>query len=134
MKGLLKFTGLAVICAGVMGTASAGQKGSADPLAGYEKTGEVVRCLPLTQVRDSDPLDDSAMLFETRRGEMYLNELRGKCVGLKRNDRYSYQTTQNQICAGDIITISNRAGTVTLGSCGLGEFEALAEIPEDAES
>ena len=134
MKGFLKFAGLAVIGAGVIGTASADHKGSADPLAGYEKTGEVVRCLPLTQVRDSDPIDDNAMLFEVRSGGMYLNELRGKCIGLKRNDRYSYKTTQNQICAGDIITISNRAGTVQLGSCGLGEFEALAEIPEDAES
>jgi len=134
MKGFLKFAGLAAIGAGVIGTASADQKGSADPLAGYEKTGEAVRCLPLTQVRDSDPIDDSAMLFEVRSGQMYLNELRGKCIGLKRNDRYSYKTTQNQICEGDIITISNHAGTVQLGSCGLGEFEALAEIPENSES
>lgn len=134
MKGFLKLAGLAAIGAGVIGTASADHKDATDPLAGYEKTGEVVRCLPLTQVRSSDPLDDTAMLFETRGGEMYLNELRGKCIGLKRNDRYSFKTTQNQICVGDIISVSNRAGTVPLGSCGLGEFEALAEIPEDSES
>ena len=134
MKGFLKLAGLAAIGAGFIGTASADHKGSADPLAGYEKTGEVVRCLPLRQVRDSDPIDDNAILFEVTGGRMYLNELRGKCAGLKRNGRYSYQTTQNQICVGDIITVSNRSGTMQLGSCGLGEFEALAEISEDAES
>ncbi|MHA7872858.1 MAG: DUF6491 family protein [Hyphococcus sp.] len=114
-----------------IGAAKASDEGL---LAGYEKTGETTRCIPLTQLRGSDPVDDTAMLFELRNGEMYLNELRGKCIGLKRNDRYSFQTTQNQICVGDVIVISNRAGTVPLGSCGLGEFEALAEIPADAET
>lgn len=131
MKGFLKFAGLAVIGAGVIGTASADHKGSADPLAGYEKTGEVVRCLPLTQVRDSDAIDDTALLFETRGGDMYLNELRGQCIGLGRHDRYSYKTTQNQVCAGDIITVADSVGN-SIGSCGLGEFEALAELPEDS--
>lgn len=111
----------------------AGPHDGANMLAGYEKTGDVVTCLPLTQVRDSDPVDDNAILFELRGGEMYLNELRGKCIGLKRNDRFSYKTPQNQICSGDIITVENPLG-LPIGSCGLGEFEALSEIPEDSET
>ena len=130
MRPLKIFTVTAVIGASAFGAAFAQHHGGADVLAGYEKTGDVVTCLPLTQVRDSDPVDDNAILFELRNGDMYLNELRGQCIGLMRNDRYSYKTTQNQICSGDILTVANPVGT-PVGSCGLGAFEALSKISTD---
>lgn len=133
MRPLKIFAVAIVIGATALGTTYARHHENFDMLAGYEKTGDVVTCLPLTQVRDSDPIDDNAILFELRGGEMYLNELRGKCIGLKRNDRYSYQTTQNKICKGDVLTVENPLG-LPIGSCGLGEFEALSEIPADSES
>jgi uncharacterized protein DUF6491 len=132
MKYVKSFATLAVVSVAALGAAQAERSKESNALAGYEKTGDVVRCLPLTQVRDSDPIDDTAILFKMRGGKMYLNELNGKCSGLKRNDRFSFKTTQNQICTGDIITVADPVG-LPVGSCGLGTFEALAEIQEDAE-
>ena len=101
-------------------------------LADYEKTGETVSCLGLSQVRDSDPLDDYAILFEAS-GKMYLNELSGRCNRLGRERRFSYRTPQNRICKGDIITVIDSIG-VTLGSCSLGEFQALSKIEKQKEA
>ena len=95
-------------------------------LANYEKTGDTVSCLGLSQVRDSDPLDDYAILFEAS-GKTYLNELNGRCNQLGRERRFSYRTPQNRICKGDIITVIDSIG-ITVGSCSLGEFQALSKI------
>ena len=107
-------------------SAAAGDYG-AEVLANYEKTGESVACLSLPSVRDTDPLDDQAIMFEVYGGEVYLNELNGVCAGLGRNKRFSYKTTQNRVCSGDIITVSDPVGN-PIGSCSLGEFEALSKI------
>ena len=125
MKKLTTLSAIAAIGAASVGYAMAGAPNGA--LSDYEKTGEMVSCLPLTTVKDSDPIDDGAILFETNNGEVYLSELRGTCIGLARNKRFSYKTTQNQICKGDIITVANPVGQ-PLGSCSLGEFEALSKI------
>jgi len=102
-------------------------------LANYEKTGDSKNCLRLSMVRDSDPLDDFAILFEVRGGAMYLNELDGRCTGLEHEKRFSYTTPQAQICEGDIITVTDTFGTFR-GSCSLGEFQQLSEISAEVAS
>ena len=84
-------------------------------------------------VRDSDPLDDFAILFEVRGGAMYLNELNGRCSGLERQKRFSYQTTQAQVCEGDIISVTDTFGT-HLGGCSLGSFQELSPIAVETAS
>ena len=116
--------GAAVI--GLGATATAGDS-AADVLSKYEKTGADETCLNLSHVRDSDPLDDHAIMFELRGGDMYLNELDGRCTGLERERRFSYKTSQNKICKGDIITVTDNFGNFR-GSCSLGAFEKISPI------
>lgn len=99
-------------------------------VAEYDTTGDVVSCIPLKQVRVSDAIADDAIIFTLNNGDVYLNKLRGTCIGLARNDRFSLKTTQNKICRGDILTVSNPVG-VDMGSCGLGDFEAVGDQSAD---
>ncbi len=108
------------------GSAFAGDR-AAETLAKYEKTGETETCMRLSMLRDSDPLDDYAILFEARGGAIYLNELQGRCTGLERERRFGYKTPQAQICEGDIITVTDSFGNFR-GSCSLGAFQKLVDI------
>lgn len=129
-----RLAGLGAACTALMsGAAFAGSDHASNVLAKYEKTGETTNCLRLSMVRDSDPLDDYAILFEVRGGGVYLNELDGRCGGLERERRFSYTTPQAQICKGDIITVTDTFGTFR-GSCALGAFEQLSEINVDVAS
>ena len=98
-------------------------------LSKYEKTGESVNCLMAHSVRDTDALDDYTLLVEAS-GGVYLNELNGRCAGLGREGRYVRKSSDTRMCKGDIIRVVDSFGTMT-GSCSLGAFEKLSEIPED---
>lgn len=127
MRFVKLIVGGGLTCAVAFGASAIAGDYGAEVLAKYEKTGESVSCLSLPSVKDTDPLDDQAIMFEVRGGDVYLNELRGVCAGLGLNKRFSYKTTQNRICRGDIITVSDPVGN-SIGSCSLGEFEALTKI------
>ena len=129
---LYGFAALAVVSVAAFGVAQASNSDGERVLAGYEKTGEETMCLSLSQVRKSDPIDDYAIMFELRNGDVYLNELPSVCIGLARNKRFSFKSTQNRICSGDTIIVANPAG-MDISACGLGTFEALAEIEESQE-
>lgn len=103
-----------------------------ETLSQYERTGETVTCLSLHNIRDTDAVDDYTLLVEAPRGEMYINELNNRCIGLAREQRYVHKTSQNQLCRGDIIQVMDSFGN-PLGSCGLGDFEKLSKI-ENPES
>jgi len=96
-------------------------------LSQYERTGETVSCINLRRVEDTDAVDDYTLLVEARGGDMYLNELSGRCIGLEWEQRYIRQSTQNQMCRGDIIQVIDTFGHPR-GSCGLGDFEKLSKI------
>ncbi len=130
MRSLKTFT-IATVCGlSAISVAVAHQKGEVSMPAAMEKTGDVVSCLSLTEVKISDPIADDAILFEMNNGDVYLNNLRGSCIGLVRNDRYSFKTSQNQICRGDMLIVANPVG-VSMGSCGLGSFESLVDQSAD---
>lgn len=117
----------AVLTTGAFGS---GQDKVQELLSKYEKTGESQSCLMLSTVRDTDALDDYTLLVEASGGVVYLNELNGRCSGLGREGRYVRRSPSTQMCKGDIIRVINSFGA-TLGSCSLGAFEKLSEIPEE---
>lgn len=98
-----------------------------ETLSKYERTGEMVSCVQLRQIEDTDALDDYTLLVELRNGDMYLNELSGRCIGLEREQRYVHQTTMTRMCRGDIIRVLDSFGNER-GGCGLGDFEKLSKI------
>lgn len=120
------------VCVSGFGFAAIAGEGSHDGAvpAGYEATGETRSCLPLSRLKDSDPVDDDNLLFEMRGGDMYLNTLDGTCTGLKREGRFSYRTTQRQICKGDVIQVTDQFG-IFQGGCALSDFQALQEAADE---
>lgn len=117
--------------AAVPADAVARPKKDANILSKYEKTGETVSCVSLMSVRDTDIIDDYAMLVDMGR-DMYLNEMTGRCSGLSREGRYVHEAPHGRMCRGDIIRVLDSFGGYR-GSCVLGAFEKLTEIPEDPE-
>jgi len=118
----------AILATGALAFAPAKDKVQ-ELLSKYEKTGESQNCLMLSAVRDTDALDDYTLLVEASGAAVYLNELNGRCTGLGREGRYVRRSSSSQMCKGDIIRVINSFGA-TLGSCSLGAFEKLSEIPE----
>lgn len=116
---------LAATGAGVAKTAA---ERAQEKLSQYEKTGDSVSCVMLRSIRDTDILDDYTMLIQAS-GDMYLNELSGRCSGLAREGRYVHRSTGARMCKGDIIQVIDSFGTMR-GSCSLGDFEKLMEIPD----
>lgn len=98
-----------------------------DKLSQYERTGESKACLPLRRIKDTKVIDDGTLLIEVSGGEMYLNELRGRCIGLKSEERFVHQSSLSQMCRGDIIRVLDSFGNER-GGCGLGNFEKLSKI------
>lgn len=91
-------------------------------------------CLRLPEIKDSTVIDDRTILFETRNRTYYENDLPHPCPDLKRNERFMYRVSLDQLCNLDIITVLEdwgfgyRAGA----SCGLGDFTAISSQQADA--
>lgn len=100
-------------------------------LAEFEATGEVRSCLGVTQIRQIDALDDWRFLVRAG-GTYYLNEVSGRCNGADRSsNRLQYTIPTGQLCRNEIITVVDNLNGFTVGSCGLGSFQELAEKPSE---
>ncbi|UTW54996.1 hypothetical protein [Kordiimonas sp. SCSIO 12610] len=105
---------------------SRGEKRLASIMEKYEKNGKIKRCVNLRRLRESKVIDDKTIFFRGIGKTGYLNRLNGNCIGLAREERFSYSTTINQLCRGEILTVLDNFGR-PWGSCGLGEFEELSK-------
>ncbi|PWE16648.1 hypothetical protein DDZ18_12865 [Marinicauda salina] len=131
MKSLFLTAGAMALAACATATAQQGE----DPLAGYERTDEVRRCIPMQSVIGLQGLDDRHLLLETDGGALYLNEVNGRCRGAA--DYYSilrYDTTVTSFCAGEAIRVIDRTTDSVRGSCTLGEFVRVRETGDAAGS
>lgn len=92
---------------------------------------EPVSCIGLSSIRRTEIIDDKNIAFFMRNGDVYLNRLDRACVGLRRDQPFSYRTSIGQLCNVDVITVLEDYGLgLTRGAaCGLGMFE-----PSDKET
>ena len=79
--------------------------------AAEEVSGEMESCLPRPNIRRTQILNDSQIVFVTRDRKLYLNELARQCPGLRRDSQVSYSTDQRQFCAGTTFQVLLRVGT-----------------------
>jgi hypothetical protein len=93
------------------------------------------RCVATARIRNTDILDDRTIIFYLRGNkDVFRTYLPRECPGLERNDRFSYQTHNGQLCDSDTITVLEQIGTRLSPSftCRLGEFIPItAEEAED---
>ncbi len=92
--------------------------------AGFEPTGEIRKCLPAHEIRETRVLDDRTILFRAHVSDYYLNRLPRECPELKLEGRFAYKLRgTDDLCDIDTITVLNSSGTGP--ACLLGKFEAL---------
>jgi hypothetical protein len=63
-----------------------------------EEYGTPRRCISSFTYRNFEPLSDRYLLFEGPRDQLWLNELRGRCPGLRRGSALAFDMRGNQIC------------------------------------
>lgn len=100
---------------------------------GYELTGESRSCLSLTRIDTIDTVNESAWLVTTKNRDTYLTRVGRGCRSATRPFTYiSYSVPGSQLCRGEIVSVMDQGSNTVVGSCSIGEFEELAQRPEDA--
>lgn len=99
-----------------------------------EEDSEPLRCLSMASIRSTKIVDDGTVLFYHGRGRVYVNRLERQCVGLTRENKFTYQVQtgarHSRLCATDTITVLERTGRGF--NCDLGMFEPISR--EEADS
>lgn len=88
-------------------------------------------CLPMTQIDRIEVVDDRTLLFHMHGDDHYVNKLPYRCPGLE-TEPFIHETSLNQYCDLDTITVYNASVGMRMGSCPLGEFEPYTKM-DDAE-
>ena len=88
----------------------------------------------MASIRSTKIVDDATVLFYHGRGRVYVNRLERQCVGLARENKFTFQVQtgarHSRLCATDTITVLER--TSRGFNCDLGMFEPISR--EEAES
>lgn len=90
------------------------------------ETGAPVRCISLTQIRESRVRSDKVIDFRTSGKKWYRNTLPNSCPSLGFEERFAYKTSLSQLCSVDTITVLRGTSGLERGpSCGLGTFQPV---------
>jgi hypothetical protein len=105
-----------------------------DDILSYEhdplEYGEVKPCLSTSEYQTYRALGNRHLLFEGRKGKLWVNVLRGRCLGLHDNSVFIMRPTQaNRLCDKDRFEAVDRLDMHRVGSptCVLGEFKPVTE-------
>ena len=91
--------------------------------------GPDVGCVQLSNIRETRVRDSKTIDFIMRDGKWFRNTLPNSCPQLGFERSFGYQTSINQLCNVDIITvIIQGAGSPRGASCGLGKFTPIEPI------
>lgn len=97
----------------------------------YIETDKTKKCVNTRRIQSTQVLSDQMILFRMRGSPDYVMKLERKCPGLFFENRFSYRLHTTQLCGLDIITVLDSFGRSRV-SCGLDDFVALKERPDDA--
>ena len=86
--------------------------------------GEAENCVVLRNVRRTVTLDDRTIDFHVTGRRVLRNRLPDACPGLAFDDGFSYRTSLDRLCSGDLITVRRSAGPPG-PTCGLGRFQPV---------
>ncbi len=88
---------------------------------------ESIPCIKKSNIWSVDIVDNKNIVFQTGVNNYYLNTLPYACNGLRLNDSLSYQSSVNELCNVDVITVLDTAGPGFQSgpSCGLGKFDPI---------
>lgn len=106
-----------------------------DDILSYEldpaEYGEPRTCLSESDIRGYEALGDRHILFRGRQGRLWVNVLRARCLGLKRDGVFVIEPNSGRrYCDRDHFSVVDRVGalrTVAAPNCTLGEFRPVSE-------
>lgn len=98
-------------------------------------TGEPVSCLNTTNIRQSRVHDDRTIDFEVG-SRTYRNALGPGCSGLGFEKSFTYRTSINRLCSGEIVyVLRSLGGQLERGpGCSLGEFVPIEYVDRDIDT
>lgn len=98
-------------------------------------TGEAERCVNTSSIRHSRVHDDRTIDFEVG-SRTYRNTLGRGCSGLGFERSFTYSTSINRLCAGEIIyVLRTMGGRPERGpGCSLGEFAPIEYVERDIDT
>ena len=98
-------------------------------LAGYEQSGPPVSCVNQRDLRGNRSAGESAIIFDgPSRSTLWVNQPAGGCPSLDFGRALVTHSSTGQLCSGDIATVIDPVGSMTYGSCGLGEFTPYRRV------
>ena len=92
--------------------------------------GEPTDCLRENEVRHYRALGNRHLLFEGRRGQLWVNVLRSRCPGLDRRSVFIMRPSMaGRYCDMDHFSVVDRVDSPAAGSnCSLGVFKPVTEV------
>jgi hypothetical protein len=91
------------------------------------ETGKPESCIQLHNIQETRVRNDKVIDFRVSGNKWYRNTLPYECPSLGFEERFLHETSLNQLCSVDIITVlHNYGGGINRGaSCGLGQFQPV---------
>lgn len=90
--------------------------------------GTPVDCISLRQVRSSQIIDDTAILYDTGR-TIYVNRPRAGAESLDRWDTLVTRTFSDRLCSIDTVNLYDSASRFQTGFVFLGDFVPYRKLP-----
>lgn len=93
----------------------------AEALAG-RTAGKPVSCVRLRDVRSTQIVDESAIIYKLSNKRWLVNFPAGGCASLRPDRALVTSTPSTSLCRGDIARVIDPPTPIEYGSCGLGDF------------
>jgi hypothetical protein len=127
----------AILAAALFATTAPALAAAPNPARGEEKlakaldgriAGKPVRCLNLRDIRSSEIIDRTAILYRTGAGRLYVNRPEIGRESLDNNDILVTRTFGSQLCSIDTVRLLDRNARFYSGFVSLGEFVPYTRV------
>jgi hypothetical protein len=90
--------------------------------------GKPENCIRTISIRQTFVRSDSVIDFDMGGGKFYRNTLPYACSGLGFEEKFLYETSINQLCSVDTITVLHDGPGGRGPTCGLGTFQPVTLV------
>jgi len=90
--------------------------------------GTPVDCISLRDIRSSQIIDNTAIVYDTGGGRLFVNRPRGGAESLDSDDILVTKTYGSELCSLDTINLIDRGSHMQSGFVGLGKFVPYTKV------
>ena len=129
-KRSIAVAALAILAAAVPAIAAApslSPQARLDRMLAGRVAGKPVDCINLRDIRSSEIIDRTAIVYRTGANRLYVNIPRGGLNQLDRDDILVTRTISSQLCSIDTVGLLDRGSRFQTGFVSLGDFVPYAK-------